>query len=302
MDSNNEVKTLIANQGYGSISQQSSPDSEKSQKENEDKEKEKDKSVRKLIFEMKWRQRLVLLLSIFVEFSAAASIALMAPFLPLEAESKGLSDTWVGVIFAVSPFVNFAASIFLGRYISTIGPRFMFNAGGFLATGSTILFGILEWSPIGNTFLVLALACRIVGALGFTMSNTSVMAMAGSEFPDYATTVVGLLETFYGLGLMAGPPIGGAFYEIDGFYLPFVIIGSFFGVVCVTCFFVLPATIEVQPKNRGNMFKSFMTTPLVHIAGLSVMTASLLVAFLEPIFAKYMGNIHFYFLKFILSN
>ena len=36
-----------------------------------------------------------------------------------------------------------------------------------------------------------------------------------------------ILETFFGLGMILGPFIGGLLYEIGGFILPFVILGGF---------------------------------------------------------------------------
>ena len=49
--------------------------------------------------------------------------------------------------------------------------------------------------------------------------------MIAKEFPNNVATMFAVLETFFGIGMIMGPTIGGALYELGGFTLPFVTLG-----------------------------------------------------------------------------
>ena len=58
-----------------------------------------------------------------------------------------------------------------------------------------------------------------MGNSGFLTSAFSIIA---HEFPETVATMFAVMETFFGLGLIVGPSVGGALYELNGYYLPFV--------------------------------------------------------------------------------
>ena len=39
--------------------------------------------------------------------------------------------------------------------------------------------------------------------------------MIAKEFPDNVATMFAILETFFGLGMIMGPTVGGALYEVS---------------------------------------------------------------------------------------
>lgn len=48
------------------------------------------------------------------------------------------------------------------------------------------------------------------------------------------------LETFFGMGLIFGPMVGGALYSVDGYYLPFVSLGVALFVTALLTACILP--------------------------------------------------------------
>ena len=68
--------------------------------------------------------------------------------------------------------------------------------------------------------------------------------MIAKEFPENVATMFAILETFFGIGMIVGPTVGGALYEAGGFTLPFVLLGTI--LVCASgfCFFVLPSSVD----------------------------------------------------------
>ena len=52
-------------------------------------------------------------------------------------------------------------------------------------------------------------------AIGCTASSTASFAVTANEFSDGATQVFGILEMGAGIGLMAGPALGGVLYQVS---------------------------------------------------------------------------------------
>ena len=56
------------------------------------------------------------------------------------------------------------------------------------------------------------------------------------------------METFFGLGLIVGPMVGGALYTIGGYFLPFVVLGFSLFLTDLITLCVLPK----HPKENDN--------------------------------------------------
>lgn len=62
------------------------------------------------------------------------------------------------------------------------------------------------------------------------------------------------LETFFGLGLIVGPTLGGALYSIGGYTTPFAVLGSTLFLAAVMTALVLPKqTSETDITDDGRM-------------------------------------------------
>ena len=66
--------------------------------------------------------------------------------------------------------------------------------------------------PNGLSYFLLALACRVVMALGCSMGLS--YAIVGYYFPNNISSMVAFLEVINGLGAMIGPPVGGFLYQL----------------------------------------------------------------------------------------
>ncbi len=74
--------------------------------------------------------------------------------------------------------------------------------------------------------------------------------MIAKEFPNAVATMFAVLETFFGIGMIIGPTVGGALYEAGGFTLPFASMGGVLACAAVFCFFVLPNTNDDNRNAR----------------------------------------------------
>ncbi|XP_076349609.1 MFS-type transporter SLC18B1-like isoform X4 [Tachypleus tridentatus] len=185
----------------------------------------KGKNLREATKKITFRQWQIILLLSVSNLVIAACISLQAPFFPREAEEKGASPTIYGFVFGVYELGVFISSPVYGKIISWITPKFMVNAGLFVAGSTTILFGFLDHSPPGAPFIVLAILVRLVEGFGAAAFITASYTYAASEFPGRVASAFATIETFFGLGLLLGPLIGGALYQFD---LQPVLLGTIF--------------------------------------------------------------------------
>ncbi|BES97650.1 transporter [Nesidiocoris tenuis] len=238
------------------------------------------------------RQILTLVVFSIADFCNAICVSLQAPFYPQEAEKKGASATEYGLVFGIFELVVFLISPFYGQHLNKIGPKFLFNGGIFTTGICAILFGFLDKVDGHLPFIILSFVIRIIEAMGNAAFLTASFAIIAKEFPENVATTFASLETFFGLGLIVGPTVGGALYEMGGYTTPFVVLGSALFLSAIMTAFVLPdhAEHEVDKKNNANL-TSVLKIPGVLLAAVSIVVTSMSIGFLsatlEPHLRKY---------------
>ncbi|XP_071853817.1 MFS-type transporter SLC18B1-like [Apostichopus japonicus] len=216
------------------------------------------------------------------------SFSIMAPFFPVEAEKKGVSATQVGFIFALFNLVNFATSPLFGKYLPVLGAKYLFLAGSWVAAGSNILFGVLDKIEDRQTFLIYCLVIRSVEACGSAASMTASMTITANTFPNNVAQMMGILESFSGLGLMIGPPIGSLFYSIGGYSLPFYVLGGMSAATIVINIFLLPS-VGANMTQSGSI-KGMLYMPCFYPAALTIVVGSGCLGFLDPTLSPHLTS------------
>ena len=93
----------------------------------------------------------------------------------------------------------------LGKNLRKLGAKRVFNLG-ILTTGTcSVLFGVLDRIPSGKLFIGISIVVRSVEAVGNSGFLTASFSIIAKEFPDSVATMFACLETFFGMGLIAGP-------------------------------------------------------------------------------------------------
>lgn len=104
----------------------------------------------------------------------------------------------------------------------------------------------------------MAFVVRIIEAIGNAAFLTASFAIIAKEFPDNVSVTFASLETFFGLGLIVGPMVGGFLYTLGGYFLPFVSLGTMLFVTAVFVFCVLPRHNDnVQPEESSGKSRNF---------------------------------------------
>ncbi|CAG9331757.1 SLC18B1_9 [Blepharisma stoltei] len=191
-------------------------------------------------------KKITILSSNFLTFVA---YGVLGPFFPKVADSKGVSQWTIGIIFSIVPIVSIPTMAFVNAYMYKMGRRFTYLISLFLQGVSMILLCFLESLDETDLVIVSVISRLILGvATGFIWVST--FAIVTTEFKDHITEAIGHMESAVGLGLVGGPLIGTALYVIGGFSTIFITIGTVFMVFVPIAFFSLNHLEQYLPSQE----------------------------------------------------
>ena len=225
-----------------------------------------------------WATLIVLSLA---EFFNGLCISLQAPFYPYEAQIMGVTATQYSFVFGVFQLTVFLISPLIGQFMNHIGINFLNNIGIFTLSISCICFGFLNQMPTTALFLGFSFLIRIVEALGYAAFVTTTFSIIAQTFPDNVAFTFATLETFVGLGIIVGPAVGGALYDLGGFTLPFVALGTALccGSIAVYCF--LPNLGHTdRPTSEYSVF-TLLKQPRILLAACTTTSSAICIGFLQ---------------------
>ncbi|KAG6448008.1 MFS-type transporter SLC18B1 [Manduca sexta] len=245
-------------------------------------------------FDFSRRQWLTIVVISIADFCNAICVALQAPFYPQEAEKKGCSATEYGLVFGIFELVVFVVSPIYGAHLNRLGPKLLFN-GGILTTGTcAILFGLLDKVDDHIAFIALSFTIRIIEAMGNAAFLTASFAIIAKEFPNNVATMFASLETFFGLGLIVGPTVGGALYGLGGYSLPFAVLGSALFCAAVMSCVVLPKSHDDEDvRPTGPTMFTLLKIPSLILSAMSILATSMSIGFLQATLEPHLRKFNF---------
>ena len=223
-------------------------------------------------------------------FCAASTIG---PFYTLEAKTRGSNTVVAGLVFAAYPFVIFLLSPIVGKYLSKLGPVTTLAAGSLLEGTGEALFGFIALCKDQWMFVLFSFLLRILTAVGAAFSQTAIISILCCLYPNHVSISFGMLEFAAGIGLMIGASLGGFLYHIGGFKLPFIVVGSFVLLSLVTVMVTIPRNQIHECRERERVVSIFrvMRVPGVATVGISIITAGVLVSFIDSALAVQLDQI-----------
>lgn len=240
-------------------------------------------------------QLLIIVTFVVVNFCNALCASMQAPFYPREAVRKGLKVWHFGLVFGAFELTVFAVSPLIGTFLKKLGVKKTLNIGISLVGTVLIFYGMLGQLESGVWFLGLSFLLRMIEACGNSAFLTGSFSAIAKEFPDKVASMFALLELFFGIGMIVGPMIGGALYQVGGFTLPFAIMGSLLLLSSIFIFFVLPDIGNKSPSPDQDQaekpsVKQAMSKPSILIALYSVLTGAASVGFLQTSLEPHLGD------------
>jgi DHA1 family multidrug resistance protein-like MFS transporter len=167
---------------------------------------------------------------------------MVMPIMPFYVESMGASATELGLLVAISPFIQLVASPVWGSVSDRHGRKPVLVVG-LLGYGiSMLLFGL-------STELWMLFAARGVGALLSAATMPTTMAYVGDSTTDKERGGgMGMLGAAMGLGMVLGPALGGIL-ATESLSTPFFLTAAVCLVTLVLVLFLLPESLP-QPARR----------------------------------------------------
>lgn len=152
------------------------------------------------------RQKIVLLLTVFIDM---VCFSMIFPVMPYLVKELHLPDIAAGAIVAVFALMNFACSAYWGGMSDRRGRKPVM----------LVSIGITLLANLGLAFAINApLLFLVRGLAGIGSANISVAQayMADISTPETRTKNMGTIGAMFGLGFIAGPPIGGWLKSLSG--------------------------------------------------------------------------------------
>ncbi|RCN47129.1 transporter, major facilitator family protein [Ancylostoma caninum] len=217
----------------------------------------------------------------------------IAPFYPMEAKKKGLSDFEIGLTFGIFELMIFLASPIAGKLMPRFGPKNLFTIG-LTSTGTiAILFGFIDLIPTRREFFIASLIIRILEGIGEAAFVTSSFTINANCFPGMLSTILGILQTCGGVGFSLGPFLGGILYDIGGFRLPFYSLG-------VAMFLMAFLSRWLIPKDQGEKtephsstgYKGLLRIPTIWIMMFALFNSAISTSFVNPAMAGHLESFH----------
>jgi len=243
------------------------------------------------------KRRTCLVLLGGTQLLAGCALSLLAPFFSNEAEGKGVSVSAAGVVFSSVFVVQIVLTPVLGKYISRLGSSNLFNYGAILSGLTNVAFAFVPLLPSGPLFLTVSLVIRCVTAVGEAAVFTAVYPLASARAsPGRCSSVLGWMETMLGLGTTLGPVLGGLLYQLGGFYLPFLALGSLLVLCGLLGFCILPAECgdgggeddEDGEEVNDLKYRSLLGVPSVLVASLVLVLTGVASEWYQPTLEPYL--------------
>ena len=156
-----------------------------------------------------------------------SAYALIAPFLPIELEHKGVVGGWVGLIFGVYSISVVLASVALGNFIHQVGSANLIALGIFFMGSTFVLMGFIDDCHSEIIIIAYAVLLRLVQGASSAFVQVTCYSIATNDFPEQKEMLVGLVEAMTGVGLLLGPILGSVLYEMLAMKYTFLVYGSF---------------------------------------------------------------------------
>lgn len=147
------------------------------------------------------------------------SISLIVPLLPVYAEQLGANPLLIGLIFAAETAAKSVFSIPFGYVSDRLNRKWLITAGLGISGLSVIALGFVR-APL--LFIVI----RAIDGIATAMRNPATNAYIGDQFEEAERgSAMGAYRTLGMLGIAIGPALGGLLAAVEGFALPFIVLG-----------------------------------------------------------------------------
>ena len=212
-------------------------------------------------------------------FLAGLSLSLLSPFYPTEALTKGVTVSETGIVISSVFLTTILVTPVCGKYIQSLGAKRFLILGALIVGLGNASFGSLQTVSHHIPFLSLSVLIRVLIAVGESCVAPASYTLAGQQVSaEHSGKVVAVVETFFGVGTMLGPTVGGVLYDMGGFFLPFAVTGVMSVLVSLASCCFLKETRTEEREEEGGRAVSITWWQILSAPGMMVCVAGMLVA------------------------
>jgi len=232
-------------------------------------------------------------------FLGGVANSIFSPFYTKEATDKGLAVWQSGVVFFSSYMTQIVFMPIFGKFISQIGSRKMFVCGLFLAGLCNLCFGCLRFVEHPSIFFGLSLVILAFSSIGYSALFSAVYPLAtGAVSQRYRASMLSVIETSFGVGMMIGPSFGGFLYDVGGFNLPFYITGTLLVISSCVTLAVQKSQTRTRSETDNNptialdsatKYKQLFRDPAIAACFAIVIVSEMSVAWVLPTFERFLS-------------
>ena len=191
----------------------------------------------------------VLFLTIFV---TTLGLGIVAPLMPIFAESLGATGIWLGIIFSGFSLSRVVFMPIIGKLSDRKGRKLFITSGLLLYAILSLLY------PLAKSVMVLV-GVRLVHGFASAMVFPIAMAYVGEiakEGTEGKTMGTFNLAMFLGMG--AGPFLGGVVKDAFGFPAAFYSMSALTAVAFFISLFLLPDVMSVSKNRKRQSIKELL--------------------------------------------
>ena len=124
------------------------------------------------------------------------------------------------------------------RMLTNIGRKNVLILGCICESMAMICFGVFVYIENPAAYAILSFLGRFIEGFGNGCLNSATSSIIAFNYEDNMGNLIGLTQTFTGLGMLSGPIIGSFLYELGGFKLPFFVTGVLLFALIIPIFFL----------------------------------------------------------------
>ena len=163
----------------------------------------------------------------FMNMFSGMAYSIIAPLFPIIADRHGITEEILGYLISICAFSSFIASPFAPILIKNFGRYELLYISTFIEATCVVLYGFSNYIPSYYSFIILSFTIRIIHGIFCGILSIIIYSLISSiSTDDEIQLALGNMEVAWCIGLSAGPLFASIFYQIGGFTLPFLALGS----------------------------------------------------------------------------
>ena len=203
----------------------------------------------------------------FMNIFSGMAYSIIAPLFPVIIEKQGISEEVLGYLISTCALTSFISCIFVPSLVKRFGRIEILYISTFGEATCIIFYGFFNYINSFYLLIIISFSIRAIHGLCGGVVGTMIYSLISSiSTEDEIQMALGNMEVAWCIGLSAGPLFASIFYEIGGFTLPFLALGSLLYISVYLTKIVSAEKInsdEEESKEENSILKSLFHCDII---------------------------------------